>query len=631
MFKLWPFSSRLKLRKRGSSEGGGDGTASAPVDLAGSDEDEGEENAPVVPHEPEAVEEEGGVACPMCGSRVEGGEAKLAAHVASDCSFGSQPDPSPPAPARNPLCDERSAYACAGCGEDLSGASAAARVAHLKACEAARDRGKKRPRGTILGHFAPADPAMSAELEEVRTVEETVATKRRWRGILSGLAGGGVVTKASRPAAKRRRGGGGGAAGGGGGYPCPLHRLIRTGGQRPPFIVDGFSCRPGRTKAFFLSHAHSDHYGGLSSSWRAGTIYCTAVTAALMRRMFPGVAERLVALPLGRRVQVDGVGVQLVDANHCPGAVLFVFDAPTPSGRAARREENRRYVVHCGDMRYHPGMRDDPFLRSVAGRVDALHLDTTYCDPKHDFPPQAESVAFVVARAREAIAEGGGGAPAAADFFKPRTGAAAPSLARMTPGAGGQMRFRPCKTLVLVGTYSIGKERVLLEVARQCEVMVGVSSAHLERLRLLRLFSDDPAADASAFRRVFTTSVAAAPVHAVPMGTVSLDAAAEYMRQVNRRHGTGYKRVLAFRPTGWSGNRPRTSQRGPATVHHVPYSEHSSFRELRDFVAFLRPRRVVPTVNAANRERRAEMIAHFDDLLEGSSSSSSSASAPPCQ
>jgi len=32
--------------------------------------------------------------------------------------------------------------------------------------------------------------------------------------------------------------------------------------------------------------------------------------------------------------------------------------------------------------------------------------------------------------------------------------------------------------------------------------------------------------------------------------------------------------------------------KGPCTVHLVPYSEHSSFNELREFIGWLRPKQV---------------------------------------
>jgi len=38
------------------------------------------------------------------------------------------------------------------------------------------------------------------------------------------------------------------------------------------------------------------------------------------------------------------------------------------------------------------------------------------------------------------------------------------------------------------------------------------------------------------------------------------------------------------------------------------HSEHSSFNELREFVALVKPKRIVPTVNQNNPAQVAEMI-----------------------
>ena len=51
--------------------------------------------------------------------------------------------------------------------------------------------------------------------------------------------------------------------------------------------------------------------------------------------------------------------------------------------------------------------------------------------------------------------------------------------------------------------------------------------------------------------------------------------------------------VVGFVPTGWMYEMKRRTfpvrEKGPCKIHLVPYSEHSSYSELRDYVRFLRP------------------------------------------
>ena len=66
------------------------------------------------------------------------------------------------------------------------------------------------------------------------------------------------------------------------------------------------------------------------------------------------------------------------------------------------------------------------------------------------------------------------------------------------------------KTLVLVATYTIGKEKILLEIARQCEVAIGVDGAKLKILEKLELLPTPEALAAT-----FTTNMSASDVRFV--------------------------------------------------------------------------------------------------------------------
>eukprot|EP00955_Chlamydomonas_euryale_P065262 359189-Chlamydomonas_euryale.AAC.2 len=76
----------------------------------------------------------------------------------------------------------------------------------------------------------------------------------------------------------------------------------------------------------------------------------------------------------------------LIDANHCPGAVMIVAHPPGP-GVAP--------VLHTGDCRLLPDMQAHAALRALVGKA-VLVLDTTYCDPQYTFPSQKDTLKFVM-------------------------------------------------------------------------------------------------------------------------------------------------------------------------------------------------------------------------------------------
>lgn len=83
--------------------------------------------------------------------------------------------------------------------------------------------------------------------------------------------------------------------------------------------------------------------------------------------------------------------------------------------------------------------------------------------------------------------------------------------------------------------------------------------------------------------------------------------------------------MLAFKPTGWTFRNTFSSvhdikpiTHGAVTIFGVPYSEHSSFDELKMFINGLRPKHVIPTVNNGKKESRDEMNGYFQEWLSSS-------------
>ena len=85
----------------------------------------------------------------------------------------------------------------------------------------------------------------------------------------------------------------------------------------------------------------------------------------------------VVLLIFSKALADAGVEVTLVDANHCPGAVQFLFQLPDGGAR----------YVHCGDMRFCAALKEDAHLKRFVG-ARAVFLDTTYCNPRFTFPLQ---------------------------------------------------------------------------------------------------------------------------------------------------------------------------------------------------------------------------------------------------
>jgi len=340
------------------------------------------------------------------------------------------------------------------------------------------------------------------------------------------------------------------------------------------FNVDGFNYQGPDIVAYFLTHFHSDHTCGLHAGFKGpAPIYCSPVTGALLTAVMGVKSSMVRPMPLGVPFDVptgDGEVAEatFIDANHCPGSVLVHL----------RHKATGRIVLHTGDFRAARRVREDPALHRLIrthGKIDELLLDTTYCAPQWKFPDQDDVCAAMGEITRRELA-------------------------------------REPRTLFLVGSYQIGKERAVAAVARAANSRAGVGWHRARTLKLsgwwddsLFVCEDDEYAMQSATDAAQSKSRVIASrdngsgatgaigardpdpdpnpgdppagpvshhrlsprepptlVRVVPMGSGSMH---DNMRRLLRDDvdpDTGlpwYAAAVAFRPTGWSYTRSRTA------------------------------------------------------------------------
>ena len=424
---------------------------------------------------------------------------------------------------------------------------------------------------------------------------------------------------------------------------CPFYKIL------PGFstCVDAF--RYGAVEgcqAYFLSHFHSDHYIGLTGTWCHGPIYCSRVTANLVKQQLRVDPKYVVALEWEEEREVpgtNGVHVTMIPANHCPGSSLFLFEKVTGKGQSPRKQR----VLHCGDFRAcrahveHPLLRPD-VLDCLSGKmkeqkIDVCYLDTTYLNPKYAFPSQEE----VIKACADMCVSLNGEFKNTDDSYETmkRERAGSGMVQFLQGGCSDEPKIklkdpdptdgRPAsasrgRLLVIVGTYSIGKERICLGIARALNSKIYAPPA---KQRICAALEDPELATR------LTSDPREAQVHMTPLFEIRAETLDEYLRD----YRDAFSRAVGFRPSGWNYRPPNSRfvespavstvlygsnwksgysmrelapQRGStrrAACFGVPYSEHSSFRELTMFCCALRIEKVIPTVNVGSAKSRERM------------------------
>jgi DNA cross-link repair 1C protein len=193
----------------------------------------------------------------------------------------------------------------------------------------------------------------------------------------------------------------------------------------PEIRIDFFRRHPNLKppSACFLSHIHSDHVQGLESPVLP-FVYCSAATRRLLLRMekYPhrinfakGILEArkqtyrhlkkvLKALPLQTPTVIElapkrTIRVTLFDANHCPGAVMFLI------------EGDSKAILYTGDIRSEAWwvnslIRHPSIIPYTLGdrTLSCLYLDTTFATKSNHyatFPSKADGLAELISKASQ--------------------------------------------------------------------------------------------------------------------------------------------------------------------------------------------------------------------------------------
>ncbi|KAL3820987.1 hypothetical protein ACJIZ3_006892 [Penstemon smallii] len=326
------------------------------------------------------------------------------------------------------------------------------------------------------------------------------------------------------------------------------------------------------SQAYFLTHLHADHTAGLSSTWKRGPLFCSRLTARLLPCKFPSFDLSLLRIldigtwhTLSLITPSSGdptiVYVKAIDAHHCPGSVMYLFRGEFGC------------MLYSGDFRWEKTSVEAEIRRTMLldalknEKLDILYLDNTYCNPKYSFPPREVAAKKIV------------------------------DIINSHP-----------EHQIVIGIDSLGKEDLLLYISRELNIKIWVWP---ERLQIMHLLG---------FHDNFTTQTSLTRVRAIPRYSFSTDT----LQGLNKLCPTigimpsglpwvtkplkGNENIFGSSPSSSCINKSNLSpditkssekhdlikdlgiaSRFHEYIYTVPYSDHSCFAEIQEFVKLLRP------------------------------------------
>ncbi|KZT43783.1 hypothetical protein SISSUDRAFT_996763 [Sistotremastrum suecicum HHB10207 ss-3] len=369
----------------------------------------------------------------------------------------------------------------------------------------------------------------------------------------------------------------------------PYHSFIPPYPIRVDEFADPYSPDFTHPSLHLLTHVHTDHTNGLAAKSFNSRVVCSIDTKKMLlnaeecndriafdegliaQRVRPfgqlctirpgaetslGSRDLLCALPLHEPTEFEledkeRVTITLIDANHCPGSVMFLV------------EGKKGAVLHTGDIRAEASMISDlarnPFLEKYLANPDppssslassngplqtlqAIYLDTACMMASHEVLPKSEAVS---------------------DLMK-------------------LMVMFPSSSRFYVNSWTWGFEAILKGIARTFNTLI-----HVDRYKhdIYAKLSDP------FMKSILTTDPDATRFHACERHN-------RCFRSVNSTPNLVYVNPVTMSRERWTDYladiKPRLAKGEFPSLLLVPLSRHSPLPELQAFVSVFRPKSVVP-------------------------------------
>ncbi|CCD26464.1 DNA cross-link repair protein PSO2 NDAI_0H02910 [Naumovozyma dairenensis CBS 421] len=424
--------------------------------------------------------------------------------------------------------------------------------------------------------------------------------------------------------------------------PLPSIKKIKLSNEKY-VVVDGFNYSTSNEKKkleyYFLSHFHSDHTIGLCKSWfernnlnnstaTSPKIYCSPITSLLLQHVYGfKLNEQIAELEINVPMTIfnddleETIEVVAHDANHCPGSLIFIFTIKNV------QTQTTRHILHTGDFRCNNEMISK--LQKQFKKFDAVYLDTTYLNPLYEFPNQ-KSVVNITSQFAKNVTQMG-----LKKFFNNEQKSIMSYLTTSMKKSNHSN-----KILFLVGSYSIGKEKIALGILNAISTSLPDDKPRIyingKTIRS-KIFSSDT-------ERFQSTTPHDSNIHLVSLSTLrSNESISSYLKNLNIKESS-YDDIIGFVPTGWTFNNRYKKLEFPLDtiddrldfllkekdilnssddfemdwikrqykpfnkfqIFKIPYSEHSSFKELCKFGCLIEWGKMLSTVNLNDSEQLRE-------------------------